>query len=328
MDNEVHALTVSELIDERPVGRFQLSIIMLCGLVIVLDGFATQSIGFLAPPTSETLGIPLKSFGPIFGAALFGLMIASLSIGPLADRWGRKWAIVLSTLTFAIFTLLTPHAHSFNQMLALRFLTGLGLGGAIPNAVALACEYAPKRLRSVVVCSIMSGMPLGLIIAGLVSSVMMSRYGWQSVFYFGGILPLAVSLTLMKWLPESVRFLTVRRADKQKISQIMSRISPDLRNVVIERESSEVQRHEGLPVKYLFAEGRAVGTILLWIPFFMNLLTLYFIVSWLPSLLREVNMPVTAGVAAVSIFSLGSIVGSLAQGLLMNRLGSYTVLPL
>src|ERR1700730_3386171 len=139
MNNEVHALTVSELIDERPLGRFQLSIILLCGLVVVLDGFATQSIGFLAPSMSETLHIPLKSFGPIFGAGLFGLMIASMAIGPIADRWGRKGAIVMSTLTFAIFTFLTPHANTFNQLLILRFLTGLGLGGAIPNAVALTC---------------------------------------------------------------------------------------------------------------------------------------------------------------------------------------------
>jgi AAHS family 4-hydroxybenzoate transporter-like MFS transporter len=326
MDRGPHTLTVSEVMDERPLGRFQVLTILLCCLVIVLDGFDTQSIGVLAPSISETLGIPLKAFGPVFSGALFGLMISSMGMGPVADRWGRKWAVVLSTLMFAIFTLLTARVTSFNELLILRFLTGLGLGGAIPNAVALACEYAPKRLVPVVVCFITSGMPLGLVVAGLVSSVMIPRWGWRSVFYIGGILPFGIAFVLIKWLPESVRFLSVRGADKVKIARIMGRISPELANVSVSRETSQDHARPGMSVKYLFTEGRTAGTILLWVPFFMNLLILYFIVSWLPSLLRQVNMPISAGVAAVSIFSLGSIIGSLVQGPLVTRCGAYIVL--
>jgi AAHS family 4-hydroxybenzoate transporter-like MFS transporter len=326
LNDDPRALSVSEMIDERPLSSFQISIILLCGLVLVLDGFNSQSIGFLAPPISESLGIPLKTFGPIFASGLFGLMVGALGTGPVADRWGRKWVIVVSTLTFAIFTLLTVRATSFDQLLILRFLTGLGLGGAMPNVVALTCEYAPKRMVSVVVGILMSGMPLGLVVGGLVSTVMIPMWGWRSVFYAGGIMPIIVSLILIKWLPESVRFLTVHGSSPKKISRILARISPELENAPINREPSRDHRRAGIPVKYLFTEGRAAGTILLWVPFFMNLLTLYFVVSWLPALLRQSAMPISAGVAAVSLFSVGGVIGSVAQGPLMNRYSSYVVL--
>src|ERR1700677_2646959 len=168
--SESRALSVSEVMDSRPLGRFQIMTVLLCGLVIIFDGFDTQSIGSLAPSMSETLGIPLKYFGTILSAALFGLMIASLVMGPVADRWGRKWALVFSVFTFALFMTLTARASSFEGLLVLRFLTGLGLGGAIPNAVALACEYAPKRLVPTVVGFIMAGMPLGQVLAGRVGT--------------------------------------------------------------------------------------------------------------------------------------------------------------
>lgn len=327
MISDERTATISEIMDERPLGRFQLFTIGLCGLVVIFDGFATQSIGILAPSISQTLGIPLKSFGTILSAALLGLMIASLAIGPIADRWGRKWAIVLSVLTFAVFMVLSAGATSFNQLLAYRFLTGLGLGGAIPNAIALGCEYAPKRLVATIVGVVIAGMPLGQVIAGQVSSVLLpTHWGWRSVFYFGGILPLVVALILVIWLPESVRFLTVRGADKKKISRIMRRISPELANVSISQDPSQSREQQGISVKHLFTEGRAVATILLWIPFFMNLLILYFVVSWLPALLREANMPISVGVAAATIFGVGSVIGCFVEGPLMTRLGAYVTL--
>ena len=182
----------------------------MCGLVLLLDGFDTQCIGFLAPSISDTLAIPLKNFGPVFSAGLIGLMIAAMAMGPLADRWGRKWPVVLSALTFAIFALMTARAVSLEQLITFRFLTGLGLGGAMPNVVALTSEYSPKRLQAVFVGMLFCGMPLGALVGGLASSVMIPLWGWRSVFYLGGILPLAIAIILVKALPESVRFLTAR----------------------------------------------------------------------------------------------------------------------
>jgi len=327
VDTKPRALSVSEVMDGRPLGRFQTWTILLCGLVIIFDGFDTQSIGILAPSMSETLHIPLKYFGTILSAALFGLLIASLVMGPVADRWGRKWVLVCSVFTFALFMTITARATSLEELVILRFLTGLGLGGAIPNAISLACEYAPKRLVATVVGFIMAGMPLGQVLSGQASAVLLpTRWGWRAVFYVGGILPFLVGIALILWLPESVRFLTVRGCDKRKISRIMARISPDLANVTINPEAAQDRERKGLSVKHLFAEGRSAATLLLWVPFFMNLLILYFIVSWLPALLRQVHMPISAGVAAATIFGVGSIFGSVAEGPMTNRWGSYSVL--
>jgi AAHS family 4-hydroxybenzoate transporter-like MFS transporter len=320
-------LTVNEIIDQRPLSRFQARTILLCGIVLVLDGFDAQCIGFLAPPISEALAIPLPAFGRVFAAGLTGLMIGAMAIGPVADRWGRKWAVVLSTVTFASFSLLTAQVNSLNELVILRFLTGLGLGGAMPNVVALTSEYSPKRLQPVLVGMLFAGMPMGAMVASLASAEMIPLWGWRSVFYLGGILPLVVAVMLVKALPESVRFLTVRRRDPQRIRAILAQISTELAGQPLNfAESQESAASGGSPVKELFTEGRATGTVLLWIPFFMNLLILYFIVSWLPGLLLEVGMLASAGVMAVFFFSLGGMMGALAEGRLMNGLGVHSTL--
>ena len=319
------APTVSELIDRRPMGPYQIWTMALCGTVIVLDGFDTQSIGFLAPSMAETLHVSVKTFGPIFAAALVGLMISSMLSGPIADRWGRKGPIVACTLIFGTFAMLTARCTSFNELLAFRFLTGLGLGGALSNSVALMSEYAPKRLLAVIVSMMFCGMPAGAVLGTQVSAVMLPRWGWQSVFYAGGILPVTLALLLIAILPESVRYLEVSGANQRKISKILARISPELARAPVSRSEQQDQRRKA-PVVNLFTEGRAAGTILLWIPYFMNLLMLYFIVFWLPALLRQTGKPVSAGITAIMLFSAGGIAGSFIEGGFMNRWGAFPVL--
>jgi AAHS family 4-hydroxybenzoate transporter-like MFS transporter len=319
------APTISEIIDKRSMGRYQIWTMALCGTVIVLDGFDTQSIGFLAPSMAESLHIPIKNFGPIFVFALIGLMISSMLSGPIADRLGRKWPIVACTLIFGLFAMLTARCTTFNELIACRFLTGLGLGGALSNSVALMSEYAPKRLLAVIVSIMFCGMPTGAVLATRVSAVMLPRWGWQSVFYAGGVLPLTLTVLLIAILPESVRYLEVSGANQRKISKILARISPELADAPISRSEQQDLRRKA-PVVNLFTEGRAAGTILLWIPFFMNLLILYFVVFWLPALLRQTGYPVSAGATAIMLFSLSGIAGSFVEGNLMNRWGAFTVL--
>jgi MFS transporter, AAHS family, 4-hydroxybenzoate transporter len=319
------AATVSELIDRRPMGRYQIWTMALCGMVIVLDGFDTQSIGFLAPSMAENLHIPIKNFGPIFVAALIGLMISSMSSGPIADLWGRKWPIVICTLIFGVFAVLTPRCGTVYTLVACRFLTGLGLGGALSNSVALMSEYAPKRLLAVIVSMVFCGMPAGAVLATQVGALMLPRWGWQSVFYAGGVLPLTLALLLAVILPESVRYLEVSGANPRNISRILARISPELAGAPVSPARVSDRRKSG-PVVDLFTEGRAAGTFLLWIPFFMNLLMLYFVVFWLPALLRQTGKPISAGLTAIMLFSVGGIVGSAIEGNLMNRWGQLNVL--
>lgn len=319
-------LTVSEIIDSRPLSRFQLWTIVLCGVALTLDGFDAQIIGYLAPSIIQDLHIPLRDFGPIFSASLFGLMIAAMASGPVADRWGRKWAVVISVLMFAVFSILTAHATSAGELLAYRFLTGLGLGGAMPNVVALSSEYVPRRLLQVFVAMLFVGMPLGGLIGGIASSILVPLWGWRSVFYCGGILPLLLAVVLIRQLPESVRFLALRGGNSRKCAAILARISPELGDTPIDVAAGGEPRSKGMPVKHLFTEGRAAATILLWVPFFMNLLLLYFIVSWMPALLRESGMSIAAGVTATTFFSVGGIVGTLLEGPVIRKLGAFPTL--
>jgi AAHS family 4-hydroxybenzoate transporter-like MFS transporter len=196
----------------------------------------------------------------------------------------------------------------------------------MPNVVSLTSEYAPKRLIPVFVSMLFCGMPAGALLGSTVGAVMLPRFGWQSVLYVGGVLPLVIALVLIKFLPESVRFLSVRGANPEKIRAILVGISPDLAEVPIRAASEENVPRKGMPVKHLFTEGRALGTLLLWIPYFMNLLIIYFIVSWLPALLQQSELPVSAGINAIVLFSLGGIAGSLLEGRLMTWLGAIFLL--
>jgi MFS transporter, AAHS family, 4-hydroxybenzoate transporter len=325
-EQKSQTLTVSRFIDERPMGAFQMWTVVLGGLVLVLDGFDGQTINYLTPSIAETTKIPVHSFGPILSASLIGLMVAALTTGPIADRWGRKWPVILSTLSFALFSLLTARANTRMEFWVLRFLTGLGLGGAMPNVVALASEYIPKSLLAVVIPILFVGMPLGGTISGFTSAAMIPVWGWRSVFVVGGIVPLLIALVLTIVLPESIQFLAVEGKNPERIAKTLARVAPDFAwNGPIVAGSGD-ERLKGVPVKYLFAEGRAVGTVLLWIPYFMNLLLIYFLGGWLPALLRDEGMSVSAGVTATAFISFGGVFGCLVEGHLLRRWGAYAVL--
>jgi AAHS family 4-hydroxybenzoate transporter-like MFS transporter len=323
MSTQSRAVTVNELIDERPVSAFQATTILLCGLVLLFDGFDTQMMGFLVPPIAEELKIPLSAFGPVLSAGLFGLMLGAMGSGPIADRWGRRWAIIVSAFAFGSFSLLTPQAGSISSLVAFRFLTGLGLGGAMPNVVSLASEYAPRRLQPILVTVIFVGMGGGGVLASLVAGALIPVWGWRSVFYVGGVLPITLALILIKMLPESVRFLTAKGRDPEQVAAIVRKLAPDMAAGSIVTAPVEDTARTSTPVAQLFTDGRGAGTILLWISFFMNLLMLYFILSWLPSLLRQAGFPVTAGITAVLSFSIGGCVGMVLQGPLMKIVGVY-----
>jgi MFS transporter, AAHS family, 4-hydroxybenzoate transporter len=317
MSNAKRSLSAGILIDERPLSRFQVRVFALCGLIMLLDGFDALCMGFLAPAIVDDLGIPLRTFGSVFAASLFGVMVAGMAGGLIADRWGRKWVIVVSTFSFGSFSVMTAHATSLGELALWRFLTGLGLGGAMSNVVALASEYMPKRRQLTFVTALFLGMPVGALIGSLLSSVMIPLWGWRSVLFLGGFLPLVVAIISIKLLPESLKFLALNRGDAREITRIVERIAPELRGTPLTLALSNDDRPKRLPIKQLFTEGRGAGTALLWITFFMNLLIIYFIVNWLPGLLRQSGMPVSAGVTAVSFFSVGGIIGTLAQGRLL-----------
>ena len=197
--------TVTELIDLRPLSAFQLRVLLLCGVTVVLDGFDTQTIGFIAPAILAEFEAPPAAFGPVMSAALIGILIGAIVGGMLADRIGRRIIILSAAAAFGILSLLTARAASMDALILLRFLTGLGLGAALPNLVAMSNEYSPRRLKALTVVLVFAGFPLGAALGGLTSAHIAQEFGWRSIFVVGGVAPLILAILMWWLLPESCK---------------------------------------------------------------------------------------------------------------------------
>jgi AAHS family 4-hydroxybenzoate transporter-like MFS transporter len=319
-------IDLSEVIDAAPISRFQILSIVLCGLVAILDGFDTQAIAFVAPLIARTWSLDVSALGPIFGAGLLGLTIGALAFGPVADRLGRRRVILVSTAVFGLFSLLTVAAHDFTTLFTCRLLTGIGLGGAMPNIIALTAEYSPTRHRATLVTVMFCGFPLGAVLGGLISVRLLSAYDWTAVFYLGGILPLLLLPVLYAWLPESVRFKATRGDAGLSIIAILRRIDPTATYEPTDRFRSAERPLAGLSIRHLFSEGRGAGTVLLWIVFFSNLLIMYFLINWLPSVLQKAGLPIERAIIGTVLLNAGGIVGGILLGRVIDRLGPFRVL--
>ncbi|MGY8665127.1 MFS transporter [Bradyrhizobium sp. UFLA05-109] len=317
---------VTEVIEEARFGRLQLLILVLCAWIALLDGFDTQAIAYVAPVIAEQWGIAMAGFGPIFGAGLAGLTVGAFVLSPAADRFGRKSVILLSVLLFGIFALVTARATTLNELLVYRFLTGLGLGGAMPNIIALTSEYAPKRMRALLIAIMFCGFPLGSTIGGVISAPLIGALGWQAVFVVGGVLPLVTLIVLLIWLPESIRYLMTRDVADERIARLLVRLDPTIAATAASRYVMHGSQAPGFPVTKLLGEGRASMTALLWIAFFMNLLVMYFLVNWMPSLLKASGLPLNIAILSTAVLNAGGVVGAIVLGRFVDRLDPYLVL--
>lgn len=321
------AIDVPELLDRQRISPFQLRVTALCAAVVFFDGFDTQVIGNLNPAIAKDWQLQGGVMKWVAVAGLVGLMIGALTLGPVADRIGRRAVIIASTLVFGVMSVLTGAlADSFESLLVLRFLTGIGLGGAMPNAIAMTAEYGPKRSQSAMVMVMFCGFPLGASFAGFVAGYLIEPYGWRSVLYVGGILPIALVPLLVIALPESIRHLVLRGTDTRRIRDILGRIDPALAFAEGTRFVIGEQRGHGVPVRHLFREGRAVPTLLLWILFFMSLLNIFLINFWLPKLAQDAHVPEQLSHFATGLFQGGGVAGVLLLGWVIDRYGPYRVL--
>ena len=312
---------VASLIDRPKVSPYQWLIIGLCAAVVFLDGFDAQSIGFVGPSLIKALHLKPALFGTVVSTGLIGLMLGALFIAPLADRVGRRPLILVATITFGLFSLATAWANNFETLLVLRFLTGVGLGGCMPNAIALTSEFAPAKTRSLLIMLMFCGFTVGSMVSGLISAQLIHIYGWPSVFVVGGVLPLLLAPVIYFVAPESLRFMVTSNAPPARIAQVVRRLDP-LTAIDDQTQYITAEAHaKKMSVGQLFAGGRALRTILLWIVFFMSLLDVYMLVSWLPTALNSAGAPVTTAIMAGVILQFGGLVGPGPQGWLLDRFG-------
>lgn len=321
-------LNVTDLIDGLPIGRFLVGVALWCALVAGLDGYDAQVIGYAAPAMIKAWHVPPQSFGPAFASGQFGFLIGTFVMGTLADYVGRKAVILFCTALFGLLTLATVTVHGTDVLTLLRLLTGIAVGGAIPNVIALTAEYSPERRRSTVVMSMVMGIPVGSVLGGLVSASLIRGYGWQSVFYVGGIAPL-VLLPLLWWrLPESIRFLAARESRRHAVAALLRRLDP---GSAIPADASFAVREDkgkGITLRHLFLGGRAWMTLFVWVVYFMNSLDLFFLASWMPTLIHEAGLTVERAVIVTTLLQVGGIVGVITVGRLVDRLQSCAILGL
>lgn len=320
-------LDIRRFIDERPIGTYQWLVAGMCGLIVFVDGFDAQAMGFVAPALSAALQIERSVLGTVISSGLVGMMVGALVSGPLADRIGRKPVLVMSVLIFGVGSLLTATAESVNGLMAFRVLTGIGMGGAMPNAIALTSEYMPRRRRAGAVTTMICGFSLGAAVGGLVAAALIPRYGWQAVFVVGGVVPMVVAAAAFFVLPDSIRFLLVKGGEEDRVRGYLARLAPG--TAIPAELSPGVDEHHAdgaFVVKGLFTEGRTVATLLIWTVYFMNLLNLFFLNSWLPTIISDAGIPVGTAIRLTSLFQFGGIAGALVLGRILDRHFSFSVL--
>ncbi|CAH2600715.1 3-hydroxybenzoate transporter MhbT [Rhodovastum atsumiense] len=320
-------VNVSDLINHRRIGRFQVVVATLCFLIVALDGFDTAAIGFLAPAIRAEWQLGPAELAPLFGVGLAGLMAGAFLFGPLADRIGRKMVLLISVMLFGFASLVSAYAPSLATLLVLRFITGLGLGGAMPNSVTLTSEYCPERHRLFLVTTMFCGFTIGSALGGLVSAHLVEEYGWRSVLLIGGVLPLLL-LPLLAWkLPESARFLVIAQRGNKRITAVLRRIAPEMTFQDV-RFVLNHAKPKGLPVEHLFKPDLVRGTLLLWLAFFGSLLIIYLLSSWLPTLVKSTGVSLSTASVVTSMFQVGGTLGAIVLGWLMDRFEASRVLAL
>jgi AAHS family 4-hydroxybenzoate transporter-like MFS transporter len=322
---------VTAVMEAQRFGRFAWTLLGWMFLCMLLDGFDFAAISFVVPQIAREWHVEVGSFGWVLGIGVFGLMVGSIVFGWVGDRIGRKKTIILGCWLFGGFTLVSMWASSVTMLMWLRFLAGVGLYAAVPNAIVLVSEFAPRRLRATWVVLMFTGFTIGAVVAGLVAASMIPRFGWQVMFLLGGALPFALSACLWLALPESVRFLALREARWPELARVLSRMQP---GSAIDKNARFVINEE-VPAKpftpmLLFSGRLLLITPLLWLFYIFNSAAVFFMQSWMPVLIQGVGLSASEAALTTSVYSLGGTIGGLVTGRIIDRLGliAVTALPL
>ncbi|MCX7295814.1 MAG: MFS transporter [Hyphomicrobiales bacterium] len=303
---------VSRLLDERGLSSFQIMLIVWSFFIVLIDGYDIAAIAFAAPSLAREWALKPGALGPVFSASLIGILFGSALFGFVGDRYGRKAALVWANLVFGVFTLGAAYATNLDQMFWLRLLAGLGIGGVIPNVVAINAESAPRKLRATLAIIAVGCVPLGGAIPGFVTAALVPTHGWQIIFLIGGIVPIIIAIAAQIGLPESIKYMALHESQRGKMEKTIKAIRPDYvvppnAKFVIEDE----KQYSGFSPGHLFRDGLALITPLLWLLFALNLMGYFFLISWTPTLMTAAKLPPATAALAGASLQIGGTVGAL-----------------
>ncbi|WP_180096636.1 MULTISPECIES: aromatic acid/H+ symport family MFS transporter [unclassified Acinetobacter] len=320
-------VNINTLIDEAKFTPFHWGVLIWCLLIIIFDGYDLVIYGVALPLLMQEWGLSAVQAGLLASTALFGMMFGAMTFGTLSDKLGRKKTIMICVAIFSGFTFIGAFATSPVEFGILRFLAGLGIGGVMPNVVALMTEYAPKRIRSTLVALMFSGYAIGGMTSALLGAWLVPQFGWKIMFLLAGI-PLLLLPLLWKYLPESLMYLTNKNQTSQA-HDIIQKISPEQ---VITHDTqfvlNEVQKGDEAPLKALFQQGRSFSTFMFWLAFFMCLLMVYALGSWLPKLMIQAGYSLGASMIFLFALNIGGMIGAIGGGYLADRFHIKKVLTI
>ena len=329
--SETANVDVAELIERQPLSRFTLGLIAAAWLVTFFDGFDMTVISFTSKALIHAFTLTPVMLGNVFAAAIFGALVGALALGWVGDRIGRRPAIMISTSAFGLLTIATVLAQSYTQLLLLRFVAGVALGGAIPLVWALTVEFVPKQFRARIVTIIMLGFGFGVTLCGPVARLILPPYGWQGVFWFAGLASLAATAVLFVFLPESVRYLTSRGAPPARIARVLKRMAPTaaLPEGASFHLSDEPRKARKVDPLALFAGELKFITPLIWIGFIASSLSTYFFTTWGPLVLEDLGFSADHAAWLTAANSICGAIGGLTIMSFTDRRGalSIAVLP-
>lgn len=322
-------MNVTKWFDELKFNRFHTLVLLLVGLTLIFDGYDSQIIAYVMPKVLKEWNLTPVVAGSLASYGFLGLMVGAAGFGMLSDRIGRKKTLMVCIAIFSIFSGLTFFAPNFKTFVTLRFLAGLGMGGAMPIAITLVSEFAPAKIRAKAVTAMFGGFTLGWAVAGLMAMLIIPSFGWRPLLLIG-LLPILFIPVIALYLPESVRFLAGQNRYEEAISNMrkieaMAGVAP--RNWVPADFSQPVQPAKG-NFKLLFSKGLIGMTFLVWATYFFNLLVIYGLSSWLPSLLVKNGFSLVKSYSYGIVQSIGATVGGFILGWVMDKFGRKAGLSL
>lgn len=319
-------IDIAAVIDRSKVGPLQITMFALCAACLIMDGFDVQAVGYVAPSLIKEWGISGATVGNMLAAGNTGVLVGSLLFTMLADKIGRRPVLIVATVYFSLLTVVTGLVTSVEQMIVVRFIAGLGLGCIIPNATALIGEYSPKRNRIALMATISVGFTAGAAFGGFVAAWLIPDFGWRAVFYFGGAIPLVIAVLMYLWLPESLQFMALRAKDPTRLAGWLKRIDPSLSVTPSTQFVLREENRGGVPAIHLFREGRALGTVLLWVINFMNIFNLYVLSGWMPTVASQLGYTTRTAVLVGTTVQVGGLLGTFWLTWLIGKFGFVHVL--